>query len=357
MIAKKSVLGAIALVAVSMLVAAGGEGVAAEAPYYQGKTITILEGRSPGGTGSIKTQTALKFVLKYLPGNPSVAYQFMPGAGGISAVNHVINVAPRDGLTIGGVGSAIVSSVITGAPGIRFQLEDLRWLGTGSPGSPTGIVIRPALSIDSVEKLRAYKGLRFANRSVGHAMYIRDRLTAFTLELKDPKWVLGYGSQEIQLALERGEADAQLGGIPGLMRDVPHWFKQGFTAPLILRNPKGEGAERYPGFPQGRPGVDQFADTEVKRAMIAIYNATNLGSAFFVHKDIPAPALKAISEAFDRAWKDPQFLEEHERLSREAADPISGDELHQLLAQVPKDPKMIEVYKQLISGGPLPPVR
>jgi tripartite-type tricarboxylate transporter receptor subunit TctC len=356
MVKKRLILGALAIFA-GLFAAAGAKGVAAETPYYQGKTITILEGRSPGGTGSIKTQTALKFVLKYLPGNPSVVYQFMPGAGGISAVNHVIHVAPRDGLTIGGVSSAIVSSVITGAPGIRFRLEDIRWLGTGSPGSPTGLVIRPELGIDSIEKLKAHNGLRFAQRSVGHTMYIRDRLAAFVLELKDPKWILGYGSQEIPLALERGEADAQSGGIPGLMRDVPHWFKQGFTAPVVLRNPKGEGAERYPGFPQGRPGVDQFADTEVKKAMLRIYDATNLGSAFFVSKEIPAPALKALNEAFSRAWKDPQFAEEHLRLTQEAADPISGDELHQLLAQVPKDPKTIEAYKQLVGGGPLPPIR
>ena len=357
MITKRFKTAAITLPVAGLLAVSVNMGVAADTPYYQGKTITILEGRSPGGTGGIKTQTAIKFVLKYLPGNPSVVYQFMPGAGGISAVNHLIHKAPRDGLTIGGVSSAIVSSVITSAPSVRFRLEDIRWLGTGSPGTPTGIVVRPGLGIDSVEKLKAYVGLRFAQRSVGHTMYIRDRLSAFVLELKDPKWVLGYESSEIQLALERGEADAQSGGIPGLMREVPHWFQQGFTAPVVLRSPKGEGAERYPGFPQGRPGVDQFADTEVKKAMLRIYDATNLGSAFFVPKEIPAPALKALNEAFNRAWKDPQFAEEHMRLTQDPADPISGDELHQLLAQVPKDPRMIEAYKQLVGGGPLPPSR
>ena len=91
--------------------------------------------------------------------------------------------------------------------------------------------------------------------------------------------------------------------------------------------------------------------------MLRIYDATNLGSAFFVPKEIPAPALKALNEAFNRAWKDPQFAEEHMRLTQDPADPISGDELHQLLAQVPKDPRMIEAYKQLVGGGSLPPRR
>ena len=113
MITKRFKTAAITLPVAGLLAVSVNMGVAADTPYYQGKTITILEGRSPGGTGGIKTQTAIKFVLKYLPGNPSVVYQFMPGAGGISAVNHLIHKAPRDGLTIGGVSSAIVSSVIT----------------------------------------------------------------------------------------------------------------------------------------------------------------------------------------------------------------------------------------------------
>ncbi|HEX9878581.1 MAG TPA: hypothetical protein VGB25_00130 [Candidatus Binatia bacterium] len=168
-----------------------GATAGAAAPYFEGKTITVVEGRSPGGSGNIKTQLSIQAMLKYLPGKPAVVYRYIPGAGGARSVNHVIGKAPRNGLVIGGVSTAVVSSVITGARGVRFKLEDLVWLGTSAPGSPTAVVVRPGLGIDSVEKLRAYKGLRFPNRNVGHTIYIRDRLTAFVLELKEPRWVLG----------------------------------------------------------------------------------------------------------------------------------------------------------------------
>ena len=76
-----------------------------------------------------------------------------------------------------------------------------------------------------------------------------------------------------------------------------------------------------------------------------------------VAKGIPEPALKALNEAFDRLWKDPQFAEEYKKLSGEPTDPITGEEIHQVLDRMPKDPKVMEVYKQIIGAGPLPQVK
>jgi hypothetical protein len=316
-----------------------------------------VEARSPGGTGSIRTQTAAKYLSKYLPGNPAIVYQFMPGGGGAAAMNHVA-AARKDGLTIGNVSSAAFGSLLTGASGYRVKLEDIRWLGTATSGNPTALVIRPALGLDSPEKLRAYTGLRFANRSVGHSMYVRDRLTAFVLDLKDPKWILGYNDQEMRLALERGEADALFGGVAGHVRDVPEWFKEkGYSVPVIIKNAKGEGAEKYPIFPQNRPDLGQFADTPIKKALLAIYHTVNSGSVFYAARDVPEPVLKALNEAFNRVWKDPEWAKELEKLTREAPDPQTGDELHAMLEQVPNDPKIIDAYKQMIGAGPLPSPR
>jgi hypothetical protein len=76
-----------------------------------------------------------------------------------------------------------------------------------------------------------------------------------------------------------------------------------------------------------------------------------------VAKGIPGPALKALNDAFDRLWKDPQFAEEYKKLSGEPTDPITGLEIQQVLDRMPKEPKVMEVYKQIITAGPLPPAR
>jgi hypothetical protein len=78
----------------------------------------------------------------------------------------------------------------------------------------------------------------------------------------------------MRLALERGEADALFGGIAEHVRDVPDWFK-GYSVPVIIKSAKGEGAEKYPIFPQNRPDLGEFANTPIKKALLAIYHTVN----------------------------------------------------------------------------------
>lgn len=325
---------------------------AAEASFFQGKTLTIVEARAPGGRGSLRVRAVMKYLQKYL-GDVAVVYQYMPGGGGRAAANHLANVAKRNGFTIGNIGSGIFPSAIFGGPGVRYKLEDFVFLGSPTAGNARAVVIRPGLGLDTVEKLRAYKGLRFANRSVGHVTYISDRMVAFMLGLQDPKWILGYNQQEINLALERGEADAKTSTIPGFIRQTPHWLKEGFTVPIVVANAKGRGTEDFPEFPQDRPKLNQYADTELKRTVFRLYNAARPATGvFFASRGIPQAARQDLKEAFYKVWHDPQFRQEYNVL--EPSNPITGNEIEQLLQQMPKDPKIIEIYKQIMGAGPLP---
>lgn len=331
---------------------------AEETTFYQGKTLTIVEGRSPGGTGSLRTQAVVKYLQKYLPGNPSVAYQFMAGGGGIAAANHMAQGVKPDGLTIANIGVSFYSSAILGASGVRYRLEDFVSLGSAYSGGPRVLLIRDDLGLDTVEKVRAHKGLRFGNRSIGHATYVYDRLFAYMLDLNDPRWVLGYDSLEIGPAILRGEADAQVQSVHTLIRRNSEWLKNGFTFPVFAKDVTGKGLDAYPQFARGVPSLDRFVDTDLKRAVMRFYYGSNPAtSVFFAPKGIPQPALKVLRDAFGKVWADRQFIEEYERLTGEPADPVTGDEIDRTLQQISKDPKVMNAYKQLMAGGPLPPSR
>src|SRR5262249_59369523 len=90
-----------ALVAFSMLSVSSAF---AQAPFYQGKTITIIHGRSAGGSGDYRARAVAPFLQKYIPGNPTIVHDHMDGGGGRKAANHIFNTARPDGLTIGSVG-------------------------------------------------------------------------------------------------------------------------------------------------------------------------------------------------------------------------------------------------------------
>jgi len=336
-----------------VIILGGGSGV--EASYYDGKTVKILGGWRPGGTANLRAKITVKHLMKYIGKNPVFVFQFMPGAGGIGATNYLANSAKRDGFTIASATSGIFSSSFLGVPSVRYNLDDFVLLGAGSPGGVTVLSIRPNLKIDSVEKLKAYEGLRFANRAVGHSMYNRDRITSYILGLKNPRWVLGYNSAEIRLALGRGEADASFGGIAGLLRQAPHWITDGFGFPIVLKDVKGHGVEVFPNFPQGVPSLDQFADTVLKRDILRLqYASTPVGTFFFVHKAVPPKTLRVLKTAFDRVWKDPEFKKEYEKVTRQKAEPMTGKDYMDLLRNRPKDPKVTKLYKQIASSGPLP---
>src|SRR5262245_1602759 len=331
---------------------------AAEQPFYAGKTITVVIATAPGGTGHLRYTTVMKHLPRYLPGNPTIVPQYMPGAGGVAAANHLAHVAKRDGFTIGGSSSALYTSAILGATGVRYKLDDFTFLGAPYSGGPHTLMVRPGLHIDTVDKLKAYKGLRFADRSVGHAMYIIDRLFAYVLELNEPQWILGYNQQEIDLALERLEADALASTLHSVVREKLPRLEKGYTVPVVLRNPKGRGGEWVPEFPQNRANLDQYADTTLKRAVLRFHSALRpSASVLFAPKGIPAAALRDLQQAFAKVWSDPQFAEEYARLIAEPNDPISGEEIEKVLAQLPRDPKIMQIYKDISGLGALPPAR
>ena len=92
---------------------------AQSAPYFQGKTIILVQGREPGGTGALRAQAAIPFLRKYLPGEPIIVTQFMPGGGGRKAANYIYHNARPDGLTFGNVGSGLIANAILGSTGVE----------------------------------------------------------------------------------------------------------------------------------------------------------------------------------------------------------------------------------------------
>src|SRR4026207_2366141 len=82
---------------------------ASQTSFFQGKTITIIQGRDPGGTGDLRVRALFPFLQRYIPGNPTLVSEYMPGGGGRKAANHIYNSARPDGLTLANPGVAMIS--------------------------------------------------------------------------------------------------------------------------------------------------------------------------------------------------------------------------------------------------------
>src|SRR4030095_13792224 len=90
-----------------------------QAPFYQGKTITLVRGSTPGGIGEMRVSALIPYLKKHIPGQPTILIEFMDG-GGRKAANHVFGRS--DGLTVGSTPSGILASAILGESGVMYDL-------------------------------------------------------------------------------------------------------------------------------------------------------------------------------------------------------------------------------------------
>ena len=195
---------------VSFLVAP--EAALPQTPFYHGKTVTIIQGRDPGGTGDLRVKALFPFLQKYIPGNPTIVSEYMPGGGSRKAANHIYRSARPDGLTIGNLSSGMVSLAILGESGVLYDIDKFFYLGSPYSTYHAVFVSRKQAGLSSIQKLQAASGIKIGAQSVGFSTYNEGRLFAYLLGLKEPKFIAAYGGAELDPALMRGEIDARATG-------------------------------------------------------------------------------------------------------------------------------------------------
>src|SRR5262245_25801354 len=82
------------------VVATSSVSLYAQLSFYQGKTITVIVSSDAGGTVDIQAKALAPVLRKYIPGNPVIVTEYMPGGGGRKAANHLYKAIRPDGLTL-----------------------------------------------------------------------------------------------------------------------------------------------------------------------------------------------------------------------------------------------------------------
>jgi tripartite-type tricarboxylate transporter receptor subunit TctC len=93
----------------------------AQAPYFQGKTVTIIVGYQTGDGYDIWARLLAAHIGKHIPGNPGVVVQNMPGAGSMIAANYIYGIAKPDGLTLGSIGPSLYIDQLVGKKEVQFD--------------------------------------------------------------------------------------------------------------------------------------------------------------------------------------------------------------------------------------------
>ena len=71
------------------------------AQFYRGKQINLYVGSTAGGGYDAYARLLARKFASYIPGNPTIIPQNMPGAGSFAAANFMADAAPKDGTVFG----------------------------------------------------------------------------------------------------------------------------------------------------------------------------------------------------------------------------------------------------------------
>jgi tripartite-type tricarboxylate transporter receptor subunit TctC len=325
----------------------------AQAPYYQGKTITIAAGTAPGGIGDNRVKSVMPFLRKYIPGNPAILVQYMDGGGGRQVGNHMFRVARPDGLTIGAFSSAVIGMGVLRDDGVLYDIDKYIYLGSPESTSHNVYYTRREAGLSNLEKLRAATGVKVGARTVGHSAYTSARLFTYFLGLKDPKFIPGYSAPELDAALLRGEVDARANTATSIWQRNPDWAEKGLMHfHAILEVPKGF---KYPRFSH-LPEIESFAKSEKEIRVLTLARVFRLsGSPYVFPPETPKDRVEIVQEAMRKTLKDPEFLKEYRKIVGEEAGPMMPEELAKAIKDTPRDPETIEMYKLFSGAAPLPP--
>jgi len=113
-----------------------------QSDFYAGKTILMVIATDPGGSGDLRTKAILPVLRKHIPGHPPIVVQYMPGAGGQKAANHVFKAVRSDGLTIGAMLTGMVQGAVLGESGVLYDLDKMIYLGSHARYAPYAFLSR-----------------------------------------------------------------------------------------------------------------------------------------------------------------------------------------------------------------------
>ena len=323
-----------------------------QADFYKGKTIKVVRGGGPGGSGEFQTRALVKFLEKYIPGKPHIMVEFIEGAAGRKAANVIYSTTKPDGLTIGSIGAGLVVGPILGLPGSAYDLDKFVYLGSTDGGDPYVFYTKADAGLDSLAKLRAASGVRFGAHSVGHPVYVTGRIIAYLLGLKDPKFVTGFTGPEIYIAMDRGEIDAHATGAARFVIEKPEWIeKKQIHLHATLTVPRGR---HHPSFAQ-LPEFGSFAKTDTERKLLDMFRAFQYPRwPYIFPPGTPKDRVQIIRDAMNKSFADPEFPVEFKKLMGDGPAPLSGEELERAIKELPRDKEVVQLYQKVAGADPLP---
>ena len=290
-----------AALALGLLAGLASNDVARAEADFSGRTVSIVVGFGAGGGYDAFARLTADHIGRFLPGNPTVIVENMPGGSGRRSLVYMATAAPKDG------------TVIT-IPPANFAVDALR-------GEDAGIVDPKAFGM--IGRLSESRELEITWKTSATKTFADAQQRETTMASDGPtgngstvlrvlntyfgaqfRLIEGYsGTAEMALAMQRGEVEGMVASVQTVKIGHPEWIADG-EINLLWQ----QAADRSPDFPDV-PALVEFARNDDERALLGLLVVQGqIGRALTTPPGVPDDTLAAFRAAFGEMIADPDFL-------------------------------------------------
>lgn len=293
--------------------------------FYRGKTINVVVGYSAGGGFDQYARMLARHMPRFIPGQPTMVVQNLPGAASLLALRHIETTAPRDGTALAMFDPGLIMAHL-GPDGVpKLDVTNFRWLG---------VMLRDtflcyawgATGVRTWSDLLKRDQFLIGTTARGANTYANGLILSRVMNAP-VRQIAGYpGSNEQRIAVERGELDGNCASWSAL---PPNWIAEKKINLLVRFSQR-----RPDDMPEDVPYVNNLTDDPEKKELIEVISSTgDLGRPFVVAKQVPEERVATLRKAFDAMLIDRTFLDEANKQML-PLDPISGKDAEEIVRRI-----------------------
>ena len=337
------------LVVVGLMAPAPGQ--AQSEPYYEGKTITLYVGRTPGSGADLAVRVFAQFWSRHIPGAPTIVVRNVPGGGGTSVWNYGAEIAPNDGLHVL-FSPTNGAAAILKEPGLRADFSVMPFVG--GLLSPNMAYVSTN-KVTSAEDLLTAEGLIFGGQNPALRFDLLGRLGLDALGA-EYQYVTGFpGAADVFNAVRRGEVDIQVASL-GLYRFSiePALVKEGLAIPL-WHNPSADTAGNVtplsvvPDIPSYMEFHERLTGSPPSGEVYEMYKwllprVNNIVYAALLPPDTPDERTRILRESFAQVTEDPDYKAEEQTMYGFSMPLIGAEEGTEILRSLYDVPESVTTF-------------
>jgi len=267
----------------------------------------------------------------------------MPGAGGVRAATYLYSVAPKDGTVIATFGPSVILEPLLGNPQAKFDPAKFNWIGNLNKDVLSCGVWRTS-GLSTFKDLEArggnFGGTGLLTLTTQHALLLKN-----LLGLK-VKVVQGFGgTNEVNLAMQRGEVDGTCGMFLSTIRGPYSQDVSSGNLKLVVQFTPDKEKD----FGDAESIYDLVKREEDKTVLDFLLMPIVISRPLIAPPDLPVVVVESLRHGFNSAVLDPDFIADAKKIGIEVNYQTSSEVSSAFSKILETPPRLIDRAKDLIS--------